>query len=341
MTEVSAIKVVQGAGTFYLFRLKASQLFDVTRINQRIEGKEEGYQRVLSPGRVKAVARYVQDGGLIPGAIVVSFDQLTFKEAGSVVTLPKQKEQAGWVIDGQHRLAGAYEATKDGIDIELPVVAFVGLSNERQIELFITINREAKNVPSSLYLDLLALLPKKKNEKQLIEQRITDIARTLNSDEGSPFFQRLIFTRTARAGEISLTNFARITRPLFQKTGGTLSPYTQTEQAGVINNYYRALMNAFPKYSRPDTSIFFKTVGFGAVWRAFPFVFNNALANSKASNVQAFTKIFKEIAGFDFDQWNQYGSGTAAENQAGDDLLGMLQESFALDETGSFGLKLD
>lgn len=73
----------------------------------------------------------------------------------------------------------------------------------------------------------------------------------------------------------------------------------------------------------------------------FPFVFNYALANHKASNVAAFTKIFKEIAGFNFDQWNQYGSGTAAENQAGEDLLGMLQESFAVDEKSGSGLKLD
>lgn len=340
MTRVRAVKLNQGTENFFLFKMKASELFAISKINQRIEGKEEGYQRVLSPGRVKSVARYIKAGGLIPGAIVVSFSELQEDAVSGEVVLPGD-DTFGWVIDGQHRLAGAYEASKDGTDIELPVIGFVALSDERQIELFVTINREAKNVPSSLYLDLLNVLPKKKSEKEEIEQRITDIARTLNSDESSVFFQRIIFTRTARAGEISLTNFARVTRPLFLKNGGTLSPYTLTEQTGVINNYFRALVNSFPKHSKGDTSIFFKTVGFGAVWRVFPFVFNNALANHKASNVSAFTKIFAEISGFNFDNWTQYGTGTSAETQAGEDLLAVLQEAFAVDENTGSALKLD
>ena len=337
LVDVTAVEVIQHTEKFFLFQMKASELFKLTKINQRVEGKEEGYQRVLSPGRVKAVARYIRSGGLIPGAIVVSFPKLKYDGQNNLLSI---SEDQGWIIDGQHRLAGAYEA-RDIIDIDLPVVAFSGLSDGRQVELFITINKEAKNVPSSLYIDLLSSLPRQKSEKELLEERIADIARTLNNDESSPFFQRLIFTRTARAGEISITNFARVTRPLFLKNGGTLSPYTQTEQVGVINNYFKALLSSFPKYAKPESSVFFRTVGFGAVWRAFPFVFNHALADSKASNVKAFTAVFREIAGFNFDNWAQYGSGSAAEVQAGDDLLEMLQDAYAGGEHPGIGLKLD
>jgi DGQHR domain-containing protein len=153
MTEVTAVKVEQGKLTFYLFAMKASQLWDLVTINQRIEGKEEGYQRVLSPGRVKAVSRYIDSGGAIPGSIIASFDKLSYDTKTHKLVIPKG--EIGWVIDGQHRLAGAHEASVAGSEIVLPVAAFEGLSFEAQVELFITINREAKNVPSSLYIDLL------------------------------------------------------------------------------------------------------------------------------------------------------------------------------------------
>lgn len=340
MAGTRAVQVQQGTTTFYLFSIKASALFDATVINQRVEGKEEGYQRVLSPGRVRSVSRYIANGGIIPGAIIVSFNGLVFDAKKQLLTLPGA-DTPGWVIDGQHRLAGAYEAAKGGKDIELAVAAFEGTSFEDQVELFITINREAKNVPSSLYLDLLKNLPKKKTEKDSLEERITDIARALNGDENSPFFQRIIFTKTAKAGEVGLTNFARVMRPLFNKSGGTLSPYTQTEQVRVIDNYFKALQTSFPKLWKKESPIFFRTVGFGAVWRAFPFVFTTALSTYKASNVASFAKILNEIEGFDFQSWAEYGSGSGAEIAAGDDLLTVLQDAFEQEDGKSVGLKLD
>jgi hypothetical protein len=130
-------------------------------------------------------------------------------------------------------------------------------------------------------------------------------------------------------------------RPLFNKSGGTLSPYTQTEQVRVISNYYKALETAFPENWKNDNPIFFRTVGFGAVWRVFPFVFTTALSNYNASNIVSFVKIFHQISGFDFNSWNEYGTGSAAEISAGDDLLSMLQEAFSEQSGESGGLKLD
>lgn len=218
MTVVESIKISQNKDHFFAFKLKASKLFAITKINQRIEGKEEGYQRVLSPGRVRSVSRYIQSGGLVPGAIVVSFPKLSFDENNRTITLPSPKD-FGWVIDGQHRLAGAYEASKEGTDIELPVVAFVGLNDERQIELFITINREAKNVPSSLYLDLLNYLPKKKTEKEQMEQRIADIARTLNADENSTFFSKDYLYKNGTLGRDIAYQFCTGYSPIVPKDG--------------------------------------------------------------------------------------------------------------------------
>jgi DGQHR domain-containing protein len=336
--RIPALPITQGNQTFYLFAMKASQLWDFVQINRRSEDKIEGYQRALSPSRVRNITRYIAANGLIPGSIIVSFDQGHFSASGNLI-LPLKKN-IGWVIDGQHRLAGAYEANAKGIDPDLPVVAFLNVTLAKQIALFVTINKEARSVPASLYIDLLKHLPHKKTEKELTDERIADITRNLDSDELSPFHQRIAFTKQAGKGEISLVNFARILRPHLSRQTGVLGLYTEIEQEGAINNFYRALDVAFPSLFKKDPPVFFKTVGFGAVWRAFPLAFNLANTKFKSVSVASFAKVFLAIKGFNFEAWDQLGTGTAAEVQAGDDLVAELQEAFTEDGHKPIALKL-
>jgi DGQHR domain-containing protein len=338
--RISAVPIAQGSQTFYLFKMKASLLWDLTQINRRSEDKTEGYQRALSPSRVKSIARFIASNGLIPGSIIVSFDKGEFSNASGVLSLPN-KRNIGWIIDGQHRMAGANEAAAKGVDPELPVVAFLKLKLEKQIALFVTINKEARSVPASLYIDLLKQLPHKKTEKELTDERIADITRDLDADEESPFHQRIAFTRQAGKGEISLVNFARVLRPHLARQAGVLGLYTQVEQEGVINNYYRAIKLTFPAHFKGESPVFFRTIGFGAAWRAFPLAFN--LANSKfhSVSVASFTKVFSAIRGFNFEAWEQLGTGTAAEIQAGDDLVTELQEAFTEGGEKPIALKLE
>lgn len=337
--NIDAIPVTQGKFTFYLFSLPASILWRVTEINQRSEDKREGYQRALSEARVRNIAKYIQAGGMLAGSIVVSFDKGTFDKETNRLRIPNQ-EKVGWIIDGQHRLAGAYEASEKNADLTLPVIAFLELSDVKQIELFITINKEARGVPASLYIDFLRELPKKKTERELTDERIADIARALDDDELSPFHQNIIFTRNARAGEVSLNNFARILRPHIARPAGTISLFTPNIQEGAITNYYKALAVAFPAEFKKDPPIFFRTIGFGAVWRAFPYVFNLAQNRHKAFSVAAISKIFSEIHDFDFDKWKEAGTGSAAEITAGDDLIAALEEAYTDDDGGFVALKL-
>lgn len=298
--KIPAAALHQGKHTFYLFTLRASELYKLVQVNRRLEDKREGYQRSLSPSRVRAVARYIQSGGVIPGSIVVSFDNGNYSEATHELIL-EGDENIGWVIDGQHRLTGAFEASESNYDTDLAVIGFLDANIETQIDLFITINREAKGVPSSLYIDLLKDLPRKKTDKEFTDERVADIARRINADETSPFFQRIIFTRTAKVGELSLVNFARVLRSYVARPSGILSLYTQLEQEGAINNYYSAVAASFPRAF--EKNIFFRTIGFGGAWRAFPLVLTLSLTRQKSFSVSSISKIFKEIRGFDFDLW--------------------------------------
>jgi len=315
---VKASVAEQEGNSLYVFTAKASMLFSMLSINRRVEDKKEGYQRTLSVSRVAAISNYLKSGGVIPGAIVVSFDAATFDAKSGVLTVPSG-EDVGWVIDGQHRLAGAAEAAGDGTDVDLPVVALLGLGEVQQVEMFVTINREAKNVPTSLYLDLLRILPLRK-AGDVAKERAADIGSMLKQDESSPFFRRIVVTTSPKSGELSLTNFARKVSPIVTQDRGILGAYTVKEQAAVIANYYHGLRQVFPAEYDSQGSIFFKTLGFGALFNVLPAFFSMVLRERQAFQVQDVVAVFKKIENFTFDSWREYGTGTAAEMTAGDDL---------------------
>ena len=321
-----AIVVSQTSTTLYAFKAKASILYSALSINRRIEDKDEGYQRALSVGRVQAITRYIAKKNPIPGAIIVAFDSARYDTEKNELVVPAGND-VGWIIDGQHRLAGAAEAARDGVDVELPVVAYLDLGVKEQIEQFITINREAKSVPTSLYLDLLKQLPWKK-PAEISKERAADIATLLRRDEDSPFFERIVVTTSPKSGQLSLTNFVRKISPHVVPDKGILGPYLEQEQMAVISNYFTALRQVFPSEYRARNSVFFKTVGFGGVWNAFPTLFSLTLKNHSGFRVKDVVAVLSRIGHFDFSGWHQYGSGNQAETNAGDDLKAELLLAF-------------
>lgn len=319
----AAMLVNQETTTLYAFVSPASVLYDSFSINRRVEAKDEGYQRALSVSRVEAITRFILERKKpIPGAIIVSIDSATFDKRHGQLIIPAGSD-VGWVIDGQHRLAGAAMAARQGVDIQLPVVAFFGLTPNAQIEQFVTINREAKNVPTSLYLDLLHNLPGK-SPADAARERAADLATLLRRDEDSPFYERIAVTSSPRSGQISLVNFVRKIAPHVTRDKGILGTYSELEQCKVISNYYKALSQVFNKQFVAKDSIFFKTVGFGAMWNVFQTIFSLTLKNCSGFTVRDVVSTLKPIESFDFSAWLQYGSGNQAETTAGDDLRSAL-----------------
>jgi DGQHR domain-containing protein len=330
------LPVKQFDQTFYMFAAPAKALWSVVSINQRDENKDSGYQRVLSPSRTRAIAAYLKKQQPMPLSLLISFDDAALSPDKRTITI-KNKPKSGWVIDGQHRLAGAHESE---LDVELPVIAFVGLDVSQQIGQFVTINREAKGVPTSLYYDLLKHLPKKKSAADTAKERAADIANELRKDEESPFFGKIVIMSSPAKGEISLTNFVRKVAPLVFETKGFLAAYSVVEQRGIIHNYYKGLQIAEPKeFDKPD-SVFFQTIGFGALMNALPTFVNLTLKATKSFKVKDVVSTFKEIGHFDFAAWRELGTGGAAESQAGDDLTAELLAAFETKgEAGSIALE--
>jgi DGQHR domain-containing protein len=316
------IELNQGAFRLITFSAPASELWKILSINRRIEDKDEGYQRTLSPARVRDIAKYVSSNNPVPLSILVTLDKGKYMLQNKKVILDNTPD-VGWVIDGQHRLAGAHES---GTQICLPVVAFLELPIEDQIKQFVIINREAKGVPTSLYYDLLKHLPDK-TASEMSKERATDIAHNLKKDEEAPFFGKIVSITAPKRGELSLNIFVKKVAPLVSEKG-ILNAYSVSEQEKIISNYYKALANVFPKEFKIDNSIFFQTLGFGALFRVLPAFFSICLKNHKGFSVKDATDTFNQISYFDFDDWKKYGTGNAAEIQAGDDLRTELEKSF-------------
>lgn len=316
------IALKQAETNLFLFISSAKKLWSIVDINRRIENKDEGYQRALSASRVRNIAIFIEKHNILPTSVLINFDKGKFDNKSSTLIIPNNPN-AGWVIDGQHRLAGAHESH---IDINLPVVAFIGLPFEEQVNNFVTINREQKGVPSSLYYELLHYLPTGKTDKEVVQERTADLAKELKMDENSPFFNRIVTTTSPKKGQLSLANFVRKVTPLIRRQG-RFSTLSDDSRSGILNNYYRALANIFPnEFNRLDP-IFFKTLGFGALIEALPTFIDLTLQQYHGFRIADASKIFKTIENFNFDSWRKMGTGGAAESSAANDIITELTRS--------------
>jgi DGQHR domain-containing protein len=324
LLKFPALTFKQGEHTLVLFHAEVGAIWSHFSINRRVEDKDEGYQRTLSEPRIKRIAKYIQSGNPLPLGILVTIEKDKCKLTADHIEIVDEPD-VGWIIDGQHRVAGAHESKTP---ISLPIVAFVGLDIEQQIRQFVTVNKEAKGVPTSLYFDLLAHLPIINTADQA-KQRSVDIAHALRIDEQSPFYARIVAITSPKKGELSLNTFASKIAPLILAEKGILSTYKFEEQVKILDNYFKALKNVFPKHYKDADTVFFKTTGFGALLRVFPSVFSFVLKAKKGFAVADATFVLNKISHFEFNDWKKIGTGNAAEIQAADELRTELEEVFA------------
>lgn len=318
--KIPAIKITQGKYELYGFAIGAKKLWKLTQINRKELDKEAGYQRALSDARRKTIAEYIDAGNTIPNAILVVFDDkdVKFDAKANQLILP-DKKNIGWVIDGQHRLAGAEKAKTD---IDIFVLAFLNLELAEQVRQFVVVNREAKGVPTSLYIDLLKSLPDEKTEAERAKERANDINTALRRDPDSIFYNRIVFG-APKKGQMSLTNFVRKIAP-FVSVKGKFNLYSLDEQRGIIHNYFKALENIFPAEFSENKMSFFNTLNFGAIINVLPTVFDLAQKHYLGFRVEDAGKVLKTIDDFEFADWAQYGTGSSAEILAGADFTSRL-----------------
>lgn len=203
--KIPAVKGKMGGHTYYSFATEPENLLKIGYVLHRNKANVNmmpTYQRLIKKSRLKSVNEFIENGGYFPNSIVISIDAKnchfdpantqvasTISDVG-ILHLPK-KYKSAYIIDGQHRLYG-YSNSEYKNKNTIPVVAFINLSRDEQVQLFMQINENQKAVSKDLRNTLNAdLLWTSENYLEQIKALCSRISIYLGEDRNSPLFNKI------------------------------------------------------------------------------------------------------------------------------------------------------
>lgn len=206
--KIPAIEGKMGGYTYYSFSIEPEKLLKIAYVLHRNEANSDmmpTYQRIIKKNRLKEIQSFVDHGGFFPNSLIISIDtdgkKLRFDLASlqgdtsisriGILHLP-QLYHSAYIIDGQHRLYG-YANTIYASTNSIPVVAFVNLAKDKQVELFMEINENQKSVPKNLQNTLNADLLWTSDDWNKRRRALRlNIAQKLGESQSSPLYERVI-----------------------------------------------------------------------------------------------------------------------------------------------------
>lgn len=214
--EIIAIKVSQPLADFYIAKISARDLLEVSFVEplQYVDenGRLKGHQRLKSTDRLKQIGKFINSVEMtFPASVIIAAN---YSEEGRVIeetdevrweifpidknddsivkiSIPKDKKLAA-IIDGQHRLLGFEYANDSRKDIDLVCSIFFDLPNSYQAYLFATINGNQKRVDRSLALEQFGFNVEDEPESSWTPEKLAVyLTRKLNFSNDSPLFGRV------------------------------------------------------------------------------------------------------------------------------------------------------
>ncbi len=162
--KVPAVRGKMGGHTYYSFAIEPAKLLKIGYVLHRNKANINmmpTYQRLIKKKRLAQVRQFIEvEKGYFPNSVVVNIDDSScrFEKANTqvestisdvgILYLPKRYKSI-YIIDGQHRLYG-YSGCEYANTNTIPVVAFVNLKREEQVNLFMQINENQKAVSKNL-----------------------------------------------------------------------------------------------------------------------------------------------------------------------------------------------
>ena len=290
-----AFNLTGGSVGLYLLAVKPSEIFPFTRVSRVDDDPEVGFQRKLDSHRVKRISEYIQDGKVVPGAIIISAQdskRISFNQSTGKLTFPAE-EGFFLVIDGQHRLYGSTKAeTELGCDIKIPVCILANLSHTEEVQYFIDINGNQKGVSKTLRIELTKFLV----EEESIDAIRLKLFDELNSDPDSPLFGHLSATQRS-IGYISHVPFKAALDRVLEKD--PLKKLDFEKKKKLINNY---LTGVFANLEEVDQEKrLFQSAFFQAIFRVFEKACEISLMYHRNYSRKAFTEIFAFLQDLNFE----------------------------------------
>ena len=293
--KIPLLEVTQPIGTFYLSALPATVIAKVSKAvprsyDPKLLRSAGSVQRILSEKRVKEIAAYTEDpDATFPTPIIIAVSSDTPYKLEELSFEFDESLPLGEIIDGQHRLEGLKRSSAIG-EFNLPVILMFDLVEEEKAYVFSIINSKQTPVSKSLIFDLFALAETRSPQKTCHE-----VARSMNSDEHSPFWKRLkmLGRKEHEHASLSQGSFIKYLMPLISKHPD--EDLIQIKQKGELQDdstlplryyfvhkedeaIYKILLNLFTavraifpdEWNQPEKFILSKTVGYGAIMRALP-----------------------------------------------------------------------
>lgn len=208
---ISAIKVSQPLGEFYISKIKAKDLLRISTssvLRYEKDGSLKGNQRPLKLDRLKLIANFIKSEEMcFPTSIIVAAN---VNDIGLIeeddnrwkiepvendvynLIIPDGNNVSSLIIDGQHRL-NAFRSTSDSYkEIELVCSIFFDLPAPYQAYLFATINGNQKRVDKSLALELFGYSVDNEPQNTWSPEKLAVfLTRKFNFTKDSPLYQRI------------------------------------------------------------------------------------------------------------------------------------------------------
>lgn len=299
------LELNQPIGTFYLVSIPAETLLKMVTVRRHDIENFDGVQRELSKSRVVEISKFCKEADAVfPTSIVVSVDKgipYHIDKVSHTLYIP-DNTTIGDVIDGQHRLWGIKESKLES-NFDLPVVLMFDLEVAEKAYVFSIINSTQTKVNKSLIYNLFGLSIERSPYKTCHE-----IARALNSKNGSPFYGRMKMLGKKDPDQPNATlsqgTFVKQLLCLISKNpdddtrqiknGGKIAQYSDlplrqffvAEKDEIIlkilENCFSSLRKVFQReWLEPEGNILWKTTGFCGVMKALNTILRKGLAENE------------------------------------------------------------
>jgi len=254
----------------------------------------EGYQRPLTPSRLRQVSTYLrEEEGVLPTSLLLCIrqpDHASFEAAGieggggepGVLTIPAGVRL--WLVDGQHRLSGLERAlTKDKAkwlaDYPLPVTIVEGIDAYEEMRYFHVINTRQKGVPTDVVdRHLLAMreaegaaLLEREGERNYLRARATKLCDLLNSDPASPWYGTIIMPGEKRRPHHLMRQHGMVSSLDPVVRDSFVKRLTDEEAGRLLLNYWCAARERWQSaFEEPQAYVIQKALGAGALHQILP-----------------------------------------------------------------------
>ena len=282
--QTKYISFRQDGAVFYLFKMAAKDLLEMSNVSRYDSEARDGYQRPPYREHVRKIASYLKDQlpAVLPTAILAAISPVQIELAARDELIIHNKIR---IVDGQHRILGLRElengyneagrARYDKLleTYEFPVILMAEQQMEdseysaMEVDAFININSKGKKVRTDLAETLRAEMFQKteRNAEGYLALNTetelnvaSNIGHRLAKDPKSFWYQKIILADEAeRKKPISISAFTKAIRPIVQlrlglrqADGQILSNVLDEEEASIaghVERVWRAVCRKWPK----------------------------------------------------------------------------------------------